>query len=188
MNEAKEGQKEQTQATTAKGDKPPSNRMVFMGLVAVVILINAIVAIVLVHNTISKMNPAKASEEKRDSLHSADQAKHANEEEGGAVIEKPITAVVNIAGTDGTRFLRAEVKFGYDDKKYKKFAEEFEKVFTPKIKDILIDMLSQIPLEELQKPDTKDEIRRDLKRMVNEVIPKKDGQVTVVYINDFIIQ
>jgi flagellar basal body-associated protein FliL len=199
MNEAKDGQKEQAQATTAQGVKPPSNKILFLALVAVVIIFNGIIAFVLVRNTISKMNP-KDTEEKAavhgDSTESGadgeggkkEHAKGGEEEEGGAVIEKPITVVTNIAGTDGTRFIRIEVMFGYNLKKYPKLAEEFEKVFAPKAKDALLDMLSQIPLEDLQRPDTKNELRRDLKRTVNELMPKKEGQVTEVYINDFIIQ
>jgi flagellar basal body-associated protein FliL len=198
---AKDGEKK-------KKEKEPgsSNKMIFLGLIGGVIAINGIVAMVMVNNTIAKLSAPKVAAEKGHAVkaaghgeesseaegESAEKVKkgHAEKEEheGGAIIEKPVTVIVNVAGTDGTRFLRMEVVFGYNEEKYKLLAEEFEKLFAPKVKDLLIDMLSQIPLEELQKPDTKNEIRRDLKRLVNEMIPEKEGQVTEVFINDFIIQ
>jgi flagellar basal body-associated protein FliL len=213
MAEKKKEEQAEPAKDAEKKKKEPgsSNKMIFLGLIGGVIAINGIVAMLMVNNTIAKLSAPKVTEEKakvekghakksntpeaessEGEGESGEKAKksHAGseEEEGGAIIEKPVTVIVNVAGTDGTRFLRMEVVFGYNEEKYKLLAEEFEKLFAPKVKDLLIDMLSQIPLEELQKPDTKNEIRRDLKRLVNEMIPEKEGQVTEVFINDFIIQ
>jgi flagellar basal body-associated protein FliL len=173
------------QAPEKKTKNPPSNQMIFLGLVVAVIVLNGIVAVFLVKGTVNKMDPPKVAshEQSADSLHQ----KKEEHSEIGAVTEKPITQIVNIFGTNGSRFLRIEVVFGYDNVKYKNLGLVLEEK-TAEFKDALIDLVSQIPLEELQKPETKDEIRRDLKRIVNERLGKKEGQIGEVFINDFIIQ
>jgi flagellar basal body-associated protein FliL len=164
-----------------------SNRTMFFGLIGGVIILNVIMAIVLINITRPKSPEEKAGK------HGADTAKVAEKEGGaegefGAVTEKPLEVTLNIAGTDGQRYIKVAMAFAYPAANGKKFANELEKQFYPAYKNILIDILSQMPLEELMKPDAKEKIRKEVLRRANDLMPKKFGQLNEVFIVDFLIQ
>ena len=164
------------------GAAPPrkSSRLLFTGISGAVMLINAAIAFALIQATRS---PAPRAEETV-----ADTA--AQESRGksiGAISDPPIKAIVNIAGTDGMRFLKVVVAFEYDDKKYKELGMELTRR-EAQFKDLLINKLSTLTIEELEGIRERNEIRRDLKRMVNQALPDETGEIREVYFNDFIIQ
>ena len=60
------------------------------------------------------------------------------------------------------------------------------KKISPRVKNLLIDMVSEIPLVELNEPTAKDKIRSNLLRKINNAMPKLE--VTDVLLDQFIIQ
>ncbi len=184
----KEAATEEAPAQETKPEKPKNqngNKILFMALLAGVLVVNTAIAFVLF-----KVTSPKKEVVQLDSKHGVDSTK--NEEEvsahvGATTGEKPIEALVNIAGTDGERFLKVAVAFEYDDIKYPALAEAIE-VRSPKIKDILINYLSKLTLIEVTDPDAKDKIRKELLRMVNNSLPVEEGKIRDVYIVNYIIQ
>lgn len=181
-------EKKSADATPAE-NKPPNkeskvgNKAIFFAMIAAVLVLNVVTAVIVVKMTTPK------SEKDAEAGHGTDSTKvtHETSSHIGATTEKPIEAVVNIAGTDGERFLKISVAFEYDDKTHPEMAEVLEKR-APKFQDILIDYLSKLTLIEVTEPDAKDKIRKDLLRLVNNSIPTEEGEIRDVYITNYIIQ
>jgi flagellar basal body-associated protein FliL len=88
------------------------NRLLMGGIIAGVVVLNTIFALILINVTKPK------TEEQLAAKSQADSAQHAMERMtrmGATTAEEPIEAVVNIAGTNGTRFLKAAIIFEFDD-------------------------------------------------------------------------
>ena len=166
-------------------EKPANgNKMLLLGLIAGVLVVNTAVAFLLFKVTTPKKVVVQDPKHAADSLKKeSDHSTHV----GATTGEKPIDATVNIAGTDGERFLKVAVAFEYDDVKYPEIGGALE-MRAPKIKDILIDHLSKLSLIEVTEPEAKDKIRKDLLRLVNNSIPSEEGRIRDVYIVNFIIQ
>jgi len=169
---------------TEKKSGSGGNKMLFIGLIAGVLAVNSVVAFLIVQATTPK------KETDKEAKHKVDTAK-AEAEHGTNVVattaEKPIEALVNIAGTDGERFLKVAVAFEYDNVTHPLLAEALE-TRAPKIKDMMIDHLAKLTLVEVTEPEAKDKIRKDLLRLVNNSLPKEEGSIRDVYIVNYIIQ
>jgi len=182
-------------AADTKADKPKSdgggagagggNKFMLIGVIAAILVINSAIAYVLVQMTSPKKEVAADAKHGKDST-AAESTEHTTSV-GATTGEKPIEAIVNIAGTDGERFLKVSVAFEYDDVTYPLLGEALESR-SPKIKDMLIDHLSKLTLVEVTEPDAKDRIRKDMLRLVNNSLPKEDGSIRDVYILNYIIQ
>ena len=184
MADEKENIQEEKKDAGKSGEKKPeSNKMIMMGIIAGVIVINAIVAFVFIQ-LLKPPNP-----EEVDAKMKADSLKQSVTQQTtiGAISDPPLEAIVNIAGTDGMRFLKVVIVFEYNDKKDKKLGEELT-LRNAKLKDLLIEQLSAMTLEELNEPDVRTKIRKEFMRTVNNTLPTKIGQISNVYINEFIIQ
>lgn len=184
MADEKENIKEEKKEAGKSGEqKPESNKAIMMGIIAGVIVINAIVAFVFIQ-LLKPPNP-----EEVDAKMKADSLKQSVTEQTsiGAISDPPLEAIVNIAGTDGMRFLKVVTVFEYDDKQYKKMGEELIRR-DAKLKDLLIEQLSAMTLEELNEPDVRTQIRKEFMRTVNNTFPTKIGRISNVYIHEFIIQ
>lgn len=156
----------------------------FFGVIGGIILINAVVAFLLVQSTRPKNTEEIEAKAKADSVKTAGEE---STKMGATTAEAPIEATVNIAGTDGERFLKASVIFEWDEVQYPQLAVELEKR-APKFKDLLIDHMSKLTLIEVTEPDAKEKIRKDLLRLVNNTLPPKLGEIKEVYFTQFIIQ
>lgn len=178
--------KKPAQEAPAEQPKPVkkmnTGKILLYAVVGGVILFNTIVAFVLIQATRPKDAVEKASEAKVDSLKNS----QTHSVEIGAV-SSPIEAVVNIAGTNDERFLKVVVRFEYDDKKYAKLGEELKR-FEPKLKDLLIELISPLTLTEINEPETKTKLRQDMLRTTNNALPAEVGQFRDVFIDQFIIQ
>jgi flagellar basal body-associated protein FliL len=165
-----------------KVKKSGPSKIIFYGIIAGAVIFNVIVATVLINITRPKDVAEIEAKAKSDSL-------KANEERGTEIggVSDPIEAVVNIAGTNGERFLKVVIRFEYDDKKYPKIVEEFKRR-APKFKDMLIDRLSQMTLTEINESETKTRIRQDILRVANNSFRPEDGELRDVFIDQFIIQ
>ncbi|NLE02364.1 MAG: flagellar basal body-associated FliL family protein [Fibrobacter sp.] len=159
------------------------NRILLIVALAGVLIFNTIVAFILIKITTPETQEQKLAKIQADSLKKATE----NATLMGATTEKPIEAIVNIAGTDGDRFLKAAVIFEYDEVAYPELGAELEKR-APKFKDLLIDHLSKLTLLEVMEPDAKDRIRKNLLKLVNNSLPAKIGEIREVFFTTYIIQ
>jgi flagellar basal body-associated protein FliL len=174
------------EAGDVKEQKPEggNSKALFFGIIAAAILLNTLIAFVLIQAT-----RPKDLEKEREKMR-ADSLKQVMETSTlmGATTEKdPIEAIVNIAGTDGERFLKATIIFEYDDQKYEGLGVELTRR-APKFKSILMNYLSMLTLVELTEPDAKERISKEVFRMVNNSLPSKIGEVREVMFTTFIIQ
>jgi len=113
------------------------------------------------------------------------------QKEVGVTLAAPIEVTVNINGEDG-RFLKCGVQLEYSPN-YLKLGDELE-ARKPRIKDIIIDIMSSRPLSELMSNEGKQAIREQILTEVNNILPDKDekgkdlGKVSRSYFDSFMIQ
>lgn len=181
-----EKKKENVEESVKKSEKPAEkgNRVAFIGILIGMVLLNAVVAFVLVKAT------SPVSQQKNEARMHADSLKKAIEKStamGATTEENPIEAIVNIAGTDGERFLKAVIIFEYDDVAYPDLGPELIKR-APKFKNLLIENLSKMTLMDLTEPDAKERIRKNLLKHINNIIPAKIGEVREVLFTTYLIQ
>jgi flagellar protein FliL len=105
----------------------------------------------------------------------------------GTTLEKAVELTVNIAGTNGERFLVCAVNFEWNAEAHPTFQPEFEKRL-PKIRDIIINILSSRTLSELQSSTGKNEITRSILNDVRSIMPEEAGEVRNCFLDKFIIQ
>jgi flagellar basal body-associated protein FliL len=168
--------------------KAGGGRTVFWATLAGVIALNAVVAFFLVKLTMPKPEKVVDEEAVEDSTGIL---REEMEEIGFG--EPSVEAVVNIKGDEGMHFLKVVLVFAYDKKRYKDLGDILKQRH-PEFQSIVIERLSNRTVEELQRPTAKEEIRAELKRLVNKQIlagmagRKDPGHVGDVYIKEFIIQ
>lgn len=181
---------EKEQAKKPESPRVDRGKMIFWAALACVVIINALIAVVLVRITMPQP-------EKPASVGEADSTAVVQSEalEEPAFSDPPIEAVVNIKGPDEMHFLKAVVVFRFDAKKFKGLGQVLADR-APEFKNIIIDRLSTRSLEDLERPNAREEIRAELKRLVNKQLligwsvkfSKEPWRIADVYINEFIIQ
>ncbi|HOB42670.1 MAG TPA: flagellar basal body-associated FliL family protein [Bacillota bacterium] len=92
------------------------------------------------------------------------------------------TFIVNIANTNGHRFLKCTLTVEFDDKAG--VTEAAGKV--PLLRDAIIDVLSSKTLEELEPGEPRDALRAELVEAVARLIAKAD--VKRVFFSEFVVQ
>jgi flagellar FliL protein len=107
-------------------------------------------------------------------------AAHTEEVKPPVHVLKAGTVVVNIAGTEGKRYLRTTVEVGSTEKD----AERLEELRAPLL-DATIEVLSTKPLEQLLGTE-RDPLREELKKRFNAVVGHP--AVTHVYLTEFLVQ
>ncbi len=176
--------KEENKANGEQTESPQKgSRVQFIAILAGIIVLNVALAFVLVKFTMPKPE-SPSSEAHADTVSTA--GARPTISLGTVTSEEPIVAIVNIAETDGQRFLKIGVVLEFDPKN-KELMEHLE-LLRPKFKNVLIDQLSQMTLMELNEPNTKEKIRKEYLRRLNTMLPKKVGQVKDVLLDEFIIQ
>ncbi|MBN1576076.1 MAG: flagellar basal body-associated FliL family protein [Chitinispirillaceae bacterium] len=171
-------------ASVAAQKSGGGNKYLIIGILAGVIILNALVAFMLITVTKPKSADEITAKTQADSLQSAAQRITSM---GATTAAAPIEAIVNIAGTNGDRFLKAAIIFEYDDQEYPDLGEELARR-APRFKNLLIDHLSRLTLVDVTEPDAKEKIRKDLVRIVNATLPPKMGEVREVLFTTYIIQ
>ncbi len=179
-------QEEQKEQEKAGGGKSRSNMPIIAGIIGGVIIIEAIMLFVFFR--IFQLTQPPSSEEVESKM-KADSLRQTTVEQTtvGAIVETPIEAVVNIAETDGLRFLKVVLVLEYNDKAYKNLGFELERR-QPKLKNMLIEQLSAMTLDEVNDPDAQGQIRKEFMRAINNSMPEKTGQISNVYLNEYIVQ
>lgn len=92
------------------------------------------------------------------------------------------TIVVNVAETNGRRYLRTTLELGAAAPKA---ARRLEEQRAPII-DSAIDVLSSTPLEELLDPARRDALREHLRTRINEVVG--GDPISQVFFTEFVVQ
>lgn len=103
------------------------------------------------------------------------EAKHA------AHIWKAGTIVVNVAGTEGRRYLRATVELGVDAKEAKRLEESRAPLL-----DAAIEVLASKRLEQLFEVNEREKLRDELKRHLNSALGGQ--QISQVFLTEFVVQ
>ncbi len=184
MNEKEKG-KEKEKAPEAGGEKKAGpggvpSKILFPAIIAGTIIINVIIALVLIQATKPRSTNEKEAEAKTDSLHQM-QSKHAEMGEIG----DPIDAIVNVSGTDGERLLKVVVRLEFPGGKGEEFVKEMKKQ-SPRVRSLLIGIISEMTLAELNEPAAKDKICKNLLSKIHSTMPKVE--ISDVLLDQFIIQ
>ncbi len=182
--EDKRKEKDEESAKKSEKTTEKGNRIAFVGVLIGMVLLNAVVAFILVKATSPETHQKKEARIHADSLKKAIEKATAM---GATTADNPIEAIVNIAGTDGERFLKAAIIFEYDDIAFPELGQELIKR-APKFKNLLIDNLSKMTLMDLTEPDAKERIRINLLKNINNTIPAKTGEVREVLFTTYLIQ
>ncbi len=126
----------------------------------------------------------------------AEQLAKQNEEErlakemmtqSGARLEEAIQVTVNIAGTEGTRYLKTSVQLEFNIYEYPMLPTAIEDRM-PRIKDKIITILSEVPLVDLTSKEGKQKIRDEITSDINLMLPASAGKVRSSYFDEFVIQ
>lgn len=105
------------------------------------------------------------------------------------VVPEQFECIVNIAGTEGSRYLKIIIEVAYDaDLKENKKLLEIAVLAKSRLRNRAIEYLSALTLKEVLDKNAKQNIRRDLLREFNKQLPKGKGKFSNVYIQDYIIQ
>ena len=93
--------------------------------------------------------------------------------------------LVNLADTDSTRFVKVTFRLGLDEPK---LGEEYagNQVILAATRDRIISLLSTKTAEELLSAEGKNQLREELRKTVNSILPK--GQIVEVFILDIVVQ
>ncbi|HHY97476.1 MAG TPA: hypothetical protein GX509_01920 [Firmicutes bacterium] len=92
------------------------------------------------------------------------------------------SVVVNVAGTNGERYLKAAVALELTTPQAKRELE----VRKAEARDIIISQLSSMPLGKLQIEKGRDELKQGIQRAINDLLMQ--GKVERVYFTEFVIQ
>lgn len=182
------------ESAPAGGGKKSAAKWVLLGGILVAFLgIEAGMAVFFVN----KLKPKDhALEEIKDAQEKQKEAE-AKQTEMGATLEKPIDVTVNIAETNGERFLKAAVQLEWNASETLLGEELVGRL--PKIKNIIIDILSSKPLAELMTVEGKKAIREAIVSDVNAILPSEVedpgkgevvplGKVERAFFVEFIVQ
>jgi flagellar basal body-associated protein FliL len=170
-------------ATGAAGEEGEKKSNILLVLIIIVVILAIQVALVYLIVPKPVDEDARAAKAAEDSLRLQSEAATRM---GAVTSDAPIKATVNIAGTEGERYLKAEIILEYDEKNVKLGNELRQR--TPRYRDMFIKHLSTLTLTEVTDPDAKDKIQANLLRMINADLPVGTGEVQKVLIGEYIIQ
>jgi flagellar basal body-associated protein FliL len=110
--------------------------------------------------------------------------------EGEVVLATKIDLVVNIAGTNGERFLKIKLSLAYDSKASgnSKNIEADLTIFETQLKSKVNEYLSSLTFNQVNDRNAIANIRTALLPELNAMVPNKIGKLSNVYVEEFIIQ
>jgi len=168
-----------------KKPKKDSNLVPLLITIIVVLIIQAGIAFGVVFGLSDKEDPVTT--EAPDTTGSGDLSNVTVVNE--KIFPETFELVVNIAGTDGMRFLKVGISLAYDfdNPGNKNFLIEYQGNLV-RIRSYIVQYLSSLNLEQVNDMSAQQNIRRDLLRELNRVIPPNSGEFSNVYITEYIIQ
>lgn len=166
-----------------KAASPMLKKLILAGIIVVVLIVEAVVAYLLVQAT-KQEDPRIVAEKKAKQEEAAARLR----ETTIGMTTEPIDVIVNVAGKDqDERYAKVAVQLEFDDIKYPELQAQLA-ARVPKIKNILIELLSAMKLEELITPVGKAKLRQSVIREINKSLPNDAGMVRDAFISEFIIQ
>ncbi|MGM0462293.1 MAG: flagellar basal body-associated FliL family protein [Fibrobacterota bacterium] len=187
---AEEEKNTETEEVQEKSPGKKSNLLLLIGIIAGIILAQVLIGFV----TIQFISPDKSSENSPQEESGEDgdaQPEQAAESVENEIIlnDAAFETVVNIAGTDGNRFLKVRIILAYDedDRENKDLISHALKRQS-RFKSEAINYLSSLTLKEVLDSNAQENIRSDLLVRFNSILPREAGEFSNVYITEFIVQ
>lgn len=179
-----------------EGKKKFPIKFVIMGAILLVFLgVEAAMAIFFV-NKLKPVDPEKVELAKVQEQQEKEKAEIRKHTQMGSTLDKNIDVTVNVAGTEGERFLKTAVQLEWSAEE-EKLGEEINSRL-PKIKNIIIEILSSKTMAEIQTVDGKKALRDAIVADVNAILPPEVtnaegvtmplGKVERAFFVEFIIQ
>ena len=137
-----------------------------------------------------KPNLAKELKNPEDTVQVEDTIAHATSIlPGEMILQKETEITVNVAGTNGERFLQAWISVAYDsnDKGNKDILTKMAN-FAPQMKSKAEEYLSGLTIDDINSKGIRQKICRDLTVELNGIVPKGAGKLSNVYLEKFIVQ
>ncbi len=100
---------------------------------------------------------------------------------------EPIQILVNVKGTDGDRYFKAEFVIEYDGGAYPLLAEHLL-TQKPRFKDIAINIFSNQDMNVLDNAKIREKYSAELLSEIRKYIPAEKGEVKNILINEWLIQ
>jgi flagellar FliL protein len=185
---------EETKPQEAATEAPPKKGFVKWIIVGAILLVFIGIEVGLATFFVGKLQtppPVDSVAEAKLKAQEEEEAKMKELTEMGAVLPAPIDITVNIMGTE-SGFVKCGVQLEYNPA-YASLGAELE-ARQARIKNIIIDIMSSVPLSELLTNEGKQKLRGQIVTEVNKTLPTKgaDGQelgkVRRAYFDSFVIQ
>lgn len=168
--------------------KEKSNIVPLIIIILVVVLIQAGIAFAIVKITAPKNEVADttAQDSTTDTTGSSAQISKPDDEVVQATV---LTFIVNIAGTDAERYLKLSLQVAYDGKKASKNKTFLTSLASAEVpaKNYINQYLSSLTLENVSDKNAQQNIRGDLVRGVNGLLPE-GVELSNIYITEYLIQ
>lgn len=170
--------------------------MVMAGIIGGMMLVLSIIS----YTVIMKLKPVDPEVLAEKVKQQKEEEEREKQTEMGAVMKSPIEVVVNLAGGEGDRFLKAALVLEYEAPKEGGGEGEGgghgggggggDPEITkrlPKLKDIAIDLLSSKTYEEIKDREDRRKILIMLKNEMNKTFPEPE-KIKNIYFDSFIVQ
>jgi flagellar protein FliL len=170
-----------------EGGNPKKRLIVIVGVLALALTVQIVIGVFIVKAMMPEDPALKAIEDSRQQL----QRERAELTSMGLTLEAPIEVIVNIAHTNGERYLKVGVQLEWDPR-FQNLGNVLAQR-NARIRDIVIGILSSKTLEELQSAEGKVNIRNAIVADINNILPDEEagrrvGNIRSCYFVEFIIQ
>lgn len=182
---------DEQQAAPKKGF--PIKFAIMGGILLLFLGLEVLIATFFVNKLKDTENPELAKVQEQQEKEKAEAAKHT---QMGVTMDKAIEVTVNVAGTEGERFLKSAVQLEWSSQDPLVGPEVMARL--PKIKNIIIDILSSKQMSEIITTDGKKALRDAIVADINAILPAEVvnekgestpvGKVERAFFVEFIIQ
>ncbi len=177
---------EKTEAAPPEEAKPKAGKKII--LIAAVLIIDLVVMAGIAFYIVGKLKGDDVSEaaiKEQEESESKAQQLHT---QMGMVLPAPVELTVNIVGTTGaSHYLKCAVQLEWDDIGHPLLIAEIARRM-PKIKDLIINILSSQTYEDLLKPAGKKRIQETIVSDVNAILPGDQGKIRNAFFTEFLVQ
>jgi flagellar basal body-associated protein FliL len=182
LAEADEGA--QAQKVEKKNRSALTRKLILGGIIVAVIAVEVVIAYFVVQAT-KQEDPRVLAEKKAQEQEETSREKLTTM----GLTTEPIEVTVNVAGAnkEEDHYVKVAIQLEFDDQKYPKLMEQL-KLREPRIKNILIESLAGMNLEQLLEPNGKVRLRDLVRNEVNKSLPKDEGSIREVFISQFLVQ
>ncbi|ERP32076.1 flagellar basal body-associated FliL family protein [Chitinivibrio alkaliphilus] len=184
-------EKEQVEEKEQKQEKPEKkgNLPLLLGLIFGIILVQGLIVFATIRFIHAPQGDDMAQEETPEQ--EVEQQQQQQRASGNEVIlsDAAFETVVNISGTEGSRFLKVRIELAYDpDLRENRNLLSVATNRISHLKSTAIHYLSGLTLREVLDPSAQKNISSDLLIRFNNSLPSGAGQFSNVYITEYIVQ